>query len=171
MKRQIQTFLTQEDESTLSKILKGEFVGIKFLNDNVWPQRPDTRDGIEMCDSGRVYIFDGELDEIPTFVRKSGELEGPAAGCVIQILRSSLADGTLRSGRIAAGIDDQDHQMREFVQKVWKCLKEIGEIGVRRPDGDIDKHYLVGRSAKQAVADGELVIADRAVGMKFELIS
>ncbi len=50
-------------------------------------------------------------------------------------------------------------------------MKKIGEIVVRRPDGKIDKHYLVGRHAKQAVVDGLLVIADRAVGIEYELYS
>jgi hypothetical protein len=171
MTRQLQLFLTYQDEAELSRLLRNEFPGIIFLNDNVWPHSVDCRDGIEQCDTGRVYLHIGEPTALPTMRRKDGSLEGPVAGCVIQILRSKKEDGVLLSGRIAAGIDDADEKMRDFVLRTWKCVKKLGEIGVLRPDGRIDKHYLVGRFTSEAIATGTLKIADRAVRMHYELVA
>ena len=168
MQRQLQIFLTRSDESELSRALKEEFPEIRFLNDNVWPELPDCRDGIENCDTGRVYLYRGSLEQLPTMRRKTGDIEGPIAGCVVQVLRSCEEGAVLFSGRVAAGIDDSDERMREFVSIIWKCVKRVGRQGVVRPDGTIDRHYLVGDNARRAVAAGVIKIADRAVGMLYE---
>ncbi len=54
------------------------------------------------------------------------------SGCVFQLIRSREQEGLLLSGRIAIGFDDDDEQMRDFVKGVWKCVSEIGEVGVLR---------------------------------------
>lgn len=167
MMKQLQIFLTTKDETRLSGLLRSEFPGIYFLNDNVWPDHPDFREGVENCDSGRVYLYRGFLEEIPTMRRKDGQLEGPIAGCVVQVLRPITKDGILLSGRVAAGIDDNDERMREFVSAVWKCVKQLGRLGVLRPDGKVDKHYLLGLDAREKVMNGYLRIADRAVRMDY----
>ena len=148
--------------------MKVELPEIRFLNDNVWAERPDCRGGIEDCGSGRVYFYLGPLESLPTGRRKSGELEGPIAGCVIQMLRSRCAGTVLLSGRVAVGFDNGNEGMRLFVAKVWKCVRCVGRLGVQRPDGKIDKNYLVGHFARRDVADGVVTIADRAVGMQYE---
>lgn len=167
MKKQLQLFLTRDDESELSRLLKTEFSDLRFLNDNVWRETPDCQDGIENCDSGRVYLYRGSLDQLPTARRKTGEIEGPIAGCVIQILRSLEMNDVLLSGRVAAGFDDNDLEMRQFASIVWKCVKSVGTQGVVRPDGRTDKNYLVGRHARVAAVEGLIRIADRAVRMEY----
>lgn len=169
MKKQLQLFLSREDESGLSTLLKAELADLWFLNDNVWPDNPDCRDGIEDCNSGLVYLYQGSLDLLPTGRRKTGDVEGPTAGCVIQIIRCRFEDGTLLSGSVAAGIADDDERMRNFVSKVWKCVRKTGTVGVKRPDGRIDRHYLVGHRARKLVEEGYIVIADRAVRIVYEL--
>ncbi|REJ64953.1 MAG: hypothetical protein DWQ31_19835 [Planctomycetota bacterium] len=168
MKKQLQLFLTPDDEVELSAILKEEVPGIQFLNGNLWQEYPDCRDGIEYCETGIVYLYFGSLEQLPTMRRKDGRVEGPTAGCVIQVLRPIVKDEVLLSGRVAVGIDDDDDHMRDFVSRVWRCVRSVGKIGVVRPDGKIDKHYLVGHHARKTVADGMIKIADRAVGLHYE---
>lgn len=168
MKKQLQLFLTRGDEEELSRLLKAEIPGIQFLNDNVWPESPDRRSSIEDCESGRVYLYCGLVEQLPVVRRKDGQIEGPIAGCVIQFLRSLEKDGTLLSGRIAVGAEDSASEMRDFVSVVWKCVERVGAKGVVRPDGAVDNHFLVGRHARQAVADRVVKIADRLVGLHYE---
>lgn len=168
MKKQLQMFLTLEDEVLLSECLRCEIPGILFLNDNVWTVSPDCRSGIEDCHTGRVYLFASHLEQLPIARRKNGDLEGPIAGCVIQLLRTIEENGVLLSGRVAAGIDDDDDdQIRDLVDKVWKCVKRVGRVGVVRPDGKTDRNYLVGYHAKKLFADNSVRIADRAIRMNY----
>lgn len=167
IKKQLQLFLTERDETALSRCLVDAVPGITFLNDNVWPEHPDCRNAIEECKSGRVYLYLGLLEELPTGTRKDGQLEGPIAGCVIQILRPRWIDGVLLSGRVAVGYFEGDTHMKDFVSVVWKCVKKLGKVGVVRPDGRIDKNYLVGEDTQTRVEKGEFTIADRAIRMPY----
>jgi len=171
MTKQLQLFLNSEDEKCFTTALRKSVSGISFLNDNVWLNVPDTRGGIEDCASGRVYLFSRPLCCLPTARRKTGELEGPISGCVIQILRSLLKDGVLLSGRVAVGFNAADNEMKLFVSKVWQCVSRLGERGVLRPDGGIDKNYLVGHHLIKQVREGTLHIADRATGIPYELVT
>lgn len=171
MQKQLQLFMVDTDELELSRLLTHDIPGIRFLNDNVWPSTPDSRQSIGECSSGRVYLYRESLEDLPTMRRKNGDLEGPIAGCVVQILRSLERDGILLSGRIAISIDAGDKQMLDFANRIWKCLTRIGKVGVVRPDGRIDQNYLVGTNTKKRVAEGAVRIADRAVGMLYEPVA
>jgi hypothetical protein len=94
-------------------------------------------------------------------------LEGPISGCVVQLLRCRCDDTVLLSGRVAAGIDDGDQWMQSFVAVVWHNVLRTGRRGVVRPDGQIDRNYLVGNDAREKVVSGDLQIADRAVRMLY----
>jgi hypothetical protein len=167
MQRQLQLIITQVDEAELSRRLRKLIAGIKFLNDNVWPEDPEVREGIEECNSGRAYLYNGALDALPTARRKFGDVEGPIAGCVIQVLRPRMVDSVLLSGRIAVGFDESDLAMRTFMSQVWRCVKTIGTIGVLRPDGLVDRHYLVGADARAQCDAGRIRLADRAIGLEY----
>ncbi len=169
MKRQLQLFLSVEDEKALSVVLKETIPAIVILNDNVWPVTPDRREGIEECSSGRAYLFGGPIDSLPIFRRKNGELEGPISGCVVQILRSILKDDVLFSGRVAVGFYDEDNAMKTFVSKVWRCVKKLGAVGVLTPEGDIDKGYLIGSNVAAKMEKGTIRIADRATSILYQL--
>lgn len=171
MIKQLQLLLDREDEADLSIRLTNSFPGIRFLNDNVWKDAPDCQDAIENCSTGRVYLYNGMLEKLPTFRRKNGDLEGPTAGCVIQILRSREKEGVLLSGRIAISFDDDDDQMRDFANGVWKCVKNSGKIGVLRPDGWVDKKYLVGNHARSKVEVGKIQIGDGATKMIYDVVT
>ncbi len=168
MKKQLQLFFAPDDEIELSKCLKVEIPGISFLDDNVWSGSPDYRQGVEDCDTGRTYLYSGQRAKLPTAPRKNGEIEGPIAGCVVQMLRATEQEGVLFSGRVAAGISDDDKAMRDFVDKVWKCVRSVGKVGVVRPDGRTDKNYIVGHHALRLIAVGKLRIADKLIGMHYE---
>lgn len=170
MNKQLQLFLSLEDEIRWSGILKASIPALKFLNDNVWAGAPEERKGLEFCLSGRVYLFNGDVNCLPTRIRKTGETEGPISGCVVQVIRPALTENnTLLSGRVAAGFDANDYEMKSFVTKIWQTLKELGELGVVRPDGDIDKHYLVGADLFSKIKAGNLKIADRATKLPYVL--
>ncbi|MEI8045219.1 MAG: hypothetical protein WCL11_27655 [Verrucomicrobiota bacterium] len=171
MKKQLQLFLSREDESAFTALLKESVPRVVFLNDNVWPGAPDTRESIEECTSGRVYLFEGPPELLPTARRRTGELEGPTSGCVVQVLRPLLKEGVLLSGRVAVGFDDGNYTMKLFASRVWKCTKQLGVLGVLRPDGSIDKHYLVGRHLIQQLKKGSARIADRATGLPYALVN
>jgi hypothetical protein len=168
VKRQLQLLLTTMDQAQLSHFLREQVPGLRFLDDNVWASRPVTRSGIEACSTGRVYLYNQPLDSLPTITRPNGELEGPTAGCVIQLLRPVQREHVLFSGRIAVGHLDTDTAMRDFVQSVWKCVRRVGRIGVLRPDGRVDRNYLVGADAGHKHLDGVLEIRDRATEMLYQ---
>lgn len=167
--KQLQLFLSLDDEIHWSTLLKEAIPTIKFLNDNVWLGSPDERSDIESCQSGRVYLFDGELRNMPTIIRKTGEVEGPVSGCVVQVLRPAIMERTLLSGRVAVGFDDRNMRMKEFVTRIWKTLKDIGKTGVVRPDGQIDNNYLVGTDIGSQLKNGKAQIRDRATNMRMQL--
>lgn len=100
MNKQLQLFLTRCDEEQLSLLLREEIAALLFLDGNVWPDCPDCRGSIGQCDTNIVYLYCRPLDELPTLRRKDGWLEGPVAGCVIQILRSIEKDKILLSERV-----------------------------------------------------------------------
>ena len=171
LKQQLQLFLSLEDETRWSGILRASIPTIKFLNDNVWAGPPDERPGIENCLSGRVYLFDRDINCLPTIIRKTGETEGPISGCVVQVLRPALLeDNTLLSGRVAVGFDTNDPRMKSFVSRIWVTLKNLGFLGVLRPDGEIDKNYLVGKDLHSRVQRGEFQIADRATKLPYKIL-
>lgn len=153
-------FLLPEDEAQLSHEFRTCIPQITFLNDHIWPEAPDIRDSIERCDTGRVYLYAGMLADLPTQRRQVGDVQGPASGCVIQVLRSKVVDDELVSGSIGVGFEQTDHQMYEFVSLVWKCLRQFASLGVKRADGTVDKKYFVGPHAKQQACAGEIRLVD-----------
>ena len=170
MNKQVQLFLNLEDETRWTRILKASIPTIKFLDDNVWEGSPNVQSGIETCRSRLVYLFDGDLDSLPTLIRKSGETEGPTSGCVIQVIRPLIREeNTVLSGRVAVGFDTNDVHMKTFVTKVWASLKALGHLGVVGPDGTINKNYLVGNDLQSRVRLGEITIADRATKIPFTI--
>jgi hypothetical protein len=166
MQRQLQLFLSRQDESDFSRLLIKQFPGILFLNDNVWSISPDCRAGIEECDSNRVYLYNGTIETLP-ILRAGDRLTGPVSGCVIQILRCRNRGGALLSGSVAVGFDKDDEKMRRFVKGVWKCLKRVGTIGVVRLNGIVDNHYLVGIDARKEAVDRVIQLVDRSVEIRF----
>lgn len=160
MKKQKLLFLIPEDESQFSRELKACIPNILFLNDNVWNNRPDCRGGIEQCDSGRAYLYGGDLSELPTIRRNVGDIQGPASGCVIQFIRSKVVDEELVSGEIGVGFNASDTHMKEFVSQVWKCLLRCTTTGVARADGTIDNHFCIGPAAKRQACADEIQLVD-----------
>ena len=169
MKNQQLLLLHLDDEIHWTALLKASIPDIRFLNDNVWTRAPDERNGIEDCPSGRVYLLDRDPASLPTIRRETGELEGPIAGCVVQVLRPRVLDDLVLSGRVAAGYHDGDESMKALVAKIWPTLTKLGTIGVLRPNGEIDKQYLVGTQLAIKVRAGEAKMADRATKMSYEL--
>ncbi len=169
--KQLQVFMTEHDESEFSELLKRNISGIMFIDDQVWANTPVVREDIVSCQTGRVYLYNRQIEDLPTIRRKDGQIQGPISGCVIQFLRCIIKNGQLRSGTIGVGYNKDDLSMKDFVTRVWRILKSMGKIGVRRMDGIVDKHYLVGKDARDQVLQGDLEIADRSViGLRYELI-
>lgn len=169
MHKQLQLFFTSFDEQSLSHDLRAQCPKIVFINGSVWADGPEVHHSLEECEKGVAYLFNGNVSELPTGRRSNGKIEGPTAGCVIQLLRSKILDGVMQSGSIAANFRDVDVEMREFSSTVWSCILRIGRTGVVRPDGRIDKNYLVGSDTRRSVEAGRVQIADRATGMPYSL--
>ena len=127
--KQIQIFFDTNDEAALSQLIKDTFPDIHFLDSNLWPDELATGESIEKCKNHDVYLYRGELSQLPTGRRKNGWIEGPNAGCVVQVLRSREKDGTLFSGRIAVGYNENDQKMKELVAAVWRFAKQISTRG------------------------------------------
>lgn len=169
MKKQVQVFLNEDDEALLSRSITCHVPGVHFLNDNVWAQYPDIKEDLHLCDSGRVYLFDGDINDLPLRCRADGRIEGPISGCVIQFLRCRREGTLLLSGRLAVGFDRHDTNMKRFASRVFDCLKSISLVGVTNPEGHIDEHYCVGQDTRRAVEANELQLADRGTRLRFAL--
>ena len=165
--RQLQLFLTPEDEAVLSSQFLSAIPDLIFLDDSVWPVHPVQRPAIQDCVSGFSYLYPGDIDALPRITRKDGQMEGPISGCVVQFWRPTLKGTEMRSGRIASGIESNDARMSGIVNTLFKIVRKYGTIGVVRPDGDVDKNYLVGKHARELAERGDIVLVDGAVGMPY----
>lgn len=164
-KRQLQTFLIEEDERDFSHLLCRMYPDVVFLDDNVWDGGPHSVTSIEKCISTYCYIWNKAIfPELPIFVREDGRLEGPASGVVIQFQRSRIdEEGDLLSGRIAVGYDTSGEEFCSFVDGVWKILKKVSTVGVcyAPTSGPVDfsrviGQYVVGLAAREAFEKGRL---------------
>lgn len=159
-KKQLQTFLTDEDERRFSSLLMKEYQDIVFLDNNVWEEEPKLVNSIEKCQTGFCYIWNkGIFPNLPTIERKDGKIQGPASGVVIQFQRCRIDEvGNLLSGRIAVGFETIEKEFNSFVNNVWKILKKVSKVGVFHSPlvGTVDsikiiKEYTVGDAVKEAI--------------------
>jgi hypothetical protein len=154
MKRQLQLFLTHDDEVSLSRVLATSFPSIAVIDDNVWPtQSPCVVDGIADCKTSFAFLWPRAIcATLPTRRRNDGRYEGPTSGVVVQLVRSRLSGSNLLSGRIAVASDTPD--MTAFISELWRVLKSWGVPKARSIDprtGDTISPnvsgYLVGPDA------------------------
>ena len=105
---------------------------------------------------------------LPTLERADGALEGPAAGCVIQFIRSQqqkddlLDRDELLSGRLAAGYDAEDEAAARFVKTVWaayRSLKPVKLLGLAEPDSN-PAMFSAGPDAAEQLRHGSLRLRD-----------
>lgn len=169
MKNQIQIFMTNQDEEALSQFVKNTFHDTIFLNGNIWKGQPDIKKTLTECNSGLSYLFRGNSRNLPTFQRKNGNLEGPIAGCVVQVLHSRLVKKELISGRVACGFSSSFPETKELFRSILGFLKSNGKIGVLRLDGLVDRNYLVGNHAKAGFFQDRFTLCDAATGLEFLL--
>ena len=57
--------------------------------------------------------------------------------------------------------------MKSFVSRVWTTLKDLGQIGIVKPDGEMDRNYLVGHNLFKDFRNCRIKIADRATGLSY----
>ena len=130
MIKQTQLFLSADDEVALSSALLVVRPRLAFVDDSRWDTpAPVLASSIATCKSKWVFLWDQSI--IAPFLglpRKDGKFDGPAAGWVIEVTRSTMQGDLMLSGRIAASTGVPDKQimaaMDAFVADVWKVLKK-----------------------------------------------
>lgn len=131
MNKQIQLFLSTDDEAALSSALKAVRPHIVFVDDSVWATpSPVLASSIASCRSPFVFLWDQSIiPSLPFFVRKDGQFEGPQNACVVEITRSRMKGDLMLSGRIAQSLGGPDAKlvadMKKFVVDIWKVLKRM----------------------------------------------
>lgn len=130
------------------------------MDDNVWTGKPNIVNSIDDCKTEYCYIWNKDITPIiPTITRNDGRIQGPASGVVIQFERCRIdSSNNLLSGRIAVGYNSGDEGFGNFVNNVWKILRNFACNGVfYKPQyGPVDmsriiKEFSVGDTAKSAV--------------------
>ncbi len=146
--------MTSADELEFSKELRKAVPQIRFIDDNVWDSpQPSVAETIAACKTHFAFIWNPfVMQELPSVRRGDGRYEGPNAGPVIQYVRSLKSDGLLRSGSIAAGVDDADDNMLRFANLVWRVLRKVASPSLVTFDGAPAPEYWAGPDAMKWVA-------------------
>jgi hypothetical protein len=141
--------MTEDDEKAFSHALIAVDPSIRFIDGQRWPSsQPPLVASINAAKAPEVFIWSPVVAPVlPWSMRPDGLVQGPTSGPVIQFDRSVWRDAELRSGRIAAGYDDEDDEIVRFVRTVWQVMKQVTSgdletlLGHRHP-------YRIGQSAK-----------------------
>lgn len=178
-KKQIQVFMTPNDESSYSAALRKLEADIVFLDGNVWDaEAPVVFESIERCTQGIAYLWNRRLfPSLPTISRSDGRREGPISGVVIQFVRSRVSGDLLLSGRIAAGYDDSNEEYARFIKAVFDTLKSHARKDLTAIDPATNEairdhvpEYVVGLDAASRFKEGQLrLFKDRSTDTFFRL--
>jgi len=131
MNKQIQLFLSADDEVALSSALQTARPRLVFVDGNRWETPiPVLASSIATCTSWRTFLWDqGIVASLPFYARKDGKFEGPMTACVVEITRSTMEGNLMLSGRIAPSLGGPDAKlvgdMKSFVADIWKVLKKM----------------------------------------------
>lgn len=131
MNKQIQLFLSADDEVELSSALQAMRPQLVFVDGNRWETpTPVLASSISACTSWRTFLWDqGIVESLPFYARKDGKFEGPMTACVVEITRSSMEGNLILSGRITQSLGGPDAKlvadMKKFVADIWKVLKKM----------------------------------------------
>lgn len=167
--KRIQTFLTDEDELTLSRAMRAKSDGIAFIDGQRWAsEEAPLVETIEKARGSEVYIWDRSVvPEIIGRPRSDGSFQGPLSGIVIQFERSRVVDGELRSGRMAVGYDDEDPLMVRFVERCFAVLRDVTTDRIRTLSGE-RLPYRIGSAAEAwARQSPDNRLRDRSVAVYF----
>ncbi len=131
MMKQVQLFLSQEDEVALSAALLGVRPELVFVDGSRWEtSTPALASSIANCKSFYTFLWDQSIvKSLSSGARSDGQFDGPRAGFVIEISRSRMQDNLMLAGRIAVSIGGSDARlvsdMKAFYADVWKVLKKM----------------------------------------------
>jgi hypothetical protein len=129
MIKQIQLFLSIEDEAALSQALLAARPRIAFVDGARWGTSvPPLAPSIAECKAARVALWDRDVVQIlPYFARQDGQFEGPMTGVVLELARSVSQEPLLLSGRLSASTGGPNNQlttaMDKFAADAWKIMK------------------------------------------------
>jgi hypothetical protein len=179
-KKQIQTFMTTRDEDDFSSLLKTNHPQIEFIDGNLWSSsEPPLITSISKASGNYVYIWSrGVLNPLPSLKRPDGKVEGPSSGCVLQFTRTIENEGTLRSGRLAAGCTRESPyftKLKMLVHVIFRALDEIVTkeiVQVHPHTKAILNHnvsaYVVGKAAIEwCKEDSNRLLKDRSTEVYF----
>jgi hypothetical protein len=118
-------FMTAVDEASFSAALLAAIPSVAFVDGQRWPSTdPPLVRTINLARQGEVFLWDRSLvNRLPIATSASGLVQGPISGVVIQFERCRGSTSELWSGRIAAGWDETNEAMANFVNAVWAVIK------------------------------------------------
>lgn len=119
--------MLEADEDALAAALLELEPDVAFVDGQRWPSpAPPLVASISAASQGEIFIWNRRLSPSLQSTRlQSGQYQGPSSGVVIQFERSPLLEAELRSGRIAAGWDDADASMSNFVRAVCDVVESV----------------------------------------------
>jgi hypothetical protein len=179
-KKQIQIFMTTRDEDDFSSLIKANHPQIEFIDGNLWSNsEPPLISSISKASGNYVYIWSREiLDPLPSLKRPDGKVEGPSSGCVLQFARTIENEGTLRSGRLAAGCTQESPYFTKLKMLVHEIFRDLNEIvtqevvQVQPNTKEILNHkvfsYVVGKAAIEwCKENSKRMLKDRSTEVYF----
>lgn len=133
MKKQVETFINEDDERLFSDLLIEQCPNVVFLDGSRWQDEPLVKKRLDLCSSNNVYLWNKDIcHELPTLRRADKQLQGPVSGVVVQCMRCRVdSDCLLLSGRFAVGFEEDDVSMANFFSIVLKTLRSISENAVK----------------------------------------
>jgi hypothetical protein len=131
MIRQVQLFLTNEDEAAFSDAVRAVRPRMVVVDGSRWvTPDPPVASSITACTSSIAFLWDpGIVERLPHLALQCGGFEGPEAGVVIEVARSRRQGDLLLSGRLAVSTGVADKlvtvAMNAFAADVWSVMKKI----------------------------------------------
>ena len=149
LKRQVQLFLTPQDEDALLTAVRSAVRAVELVDGQRWTTAdPPVKTSVSSCQSSDVYLWNRSIvPQLPYVRRPGGGFQGPTSGVVIQWLRCRTSDSTLLSGRLAIGTSDP--QVMRFADLVWKVLRGFAKTDLVTLAGDPAPEFRVGPDARQ----------------------
>lgn len=153
MTKQIQLFMTIEDERAISDAIRALVPQAAFVDGALWPTAdPPLRNTIADCRESQGFVWNRAIYPTLPSAPRNGAFDGPRAGPVIEFTRSRVIsadaaerryfDSAMVSGRIAWGGSNEYpgfELMRDFVSQVWKAIRRMSptKLAVVSPDRKI----------------------------------
>jgi hypothetical protein len=118
-----------------------------------------------------IYLWSPRVVSVLPFNRRQdGTVQGPTSGVVIQLERSRFVAHELRSGSLSVGFAANDPTMEQFVNQVWKVLRQQTSDRIETLAGDRHPYRIGQDAARWARESPQHRLRDRSVDLYFRLV-